>query len=168
MKPMTRATAIAVLSMLAATPGWALDPTKGPAPSLRPTEELAAQKLLPKVHDELWSKLVKCAVDYDEKNGTYGIRLTPEVKALDGQTVTLRGFILPMDGSDRTQHFLLSRNTPVCLYCPPGEPNEVVEVQSTRPVVWNNRIVSITGTFRLISDEEKALFFKMENAEAKR
>jgi hypothetical protein len=158
---------VAVLLMLAATPAWALDPNQGTVPTAQPPNELAAQKLLPKVHDELWTKLIKCAVDYDNNKGTYSIHLTPEVKALDGKTITLRGFVLPMDGSDHTQHFLISRNTPVCLYCPPGEPNEVVEVEAARAIPWSNKIVSVTGKLHLINDEEKALFFKIEKAEAK-
>jgi hypothetical protein len=79
----------------------------------------------------------------------------------------VRGFILPMDGSDRTKHFLVSRNTPVCLYCPPGQPNEVVEVTSPRSVEWNDKMVTVSGTLRLINNEEQALFFKIETAEVK-
>ncbi|MBV8191627.1 MAG: DUF3299 domain-containing protein [Alphaproteobacteria bacterium] len=156
-----------VLLALAATPAWALNPKAGTVPTGQPPDELAAQKLLPTVNDALWTKLTKCAVDYDNDKGTYSIRLTPEVKALDGKTITLRGFVLPMDGSDHTQHFLVSRNTPVCLYCPPGQPNEVVEVEAARAIPWTNKIVSVTGQLRLINDEEKALFFKIEKAEAK-
>src|ERR1051325_9006155 len=102
-----------LFALAAASPAWSLDPKQGMAPTTRPPNELAAQKLLPKVHDEVWSKLTKCAVDYDDRKGTYSIRLTPEVKALDGKAITLRGFVLPMDGSDHTRHFLISRNTPV-------------------------------------------------------
>jgi hypothetical protein len=156
-----------VLLSLAATPAWALDPKVGAVPTAQPPDELAAQKILPKVHDELWTKLTECAVDYDNDKGTYSIHLTPAVKALDGKTVTLRGFVLPMDGSDHTQHFLISRNTPVCLYCPPGQPNEVVEVEAARAIPWSNKIVSVTGKLHLINDEEKALFFKIEKAETK-
>ena len=112
-------------------PAAALDPKlTGPIDTQPANEVVSPQKLLPQVRDELWAKLVKCKLDYDEDKGTYSIHVTPEVKALDGKTITVRGFVLPMDGSDRTKHFLISRNTPVCMYCPPGQPNEVVEVQS--------------------------------------
>ncbi|WP_422003284.1 DUF3299 domain-containing protein [Reyranella sp.] len=146
-----------------ASPAWSLDPKAAG----QPADELAAQKMLPKVRDALWTQLAKCGVDYDEKKGTYGIRLTPEVRALAGKTLTVRGFVLPMDGSDQTKHFLITRNTPVCLYCPPGGPNEVVEVHARHALAWSDKIVSVTGTFSLIDDREKALFFRMENAEAK-
>lgn len=164
------ALSLAGLLILTALPAVALDPKlydpKDPINS-QPPNEIAAQRLLPQVRDELWSKLVKCKLDYDEDKGTYSIHVTPEVKALDGKTITVRGFVLPMDGSDRTRHFLISRNTPVCMYCPPGQPNEVVEVQAKKPITWSNRIVSITGKLSLINDGEQALFFRIENGEAK-
>jgi len=167
MRPKLFARSLAALLVLAATPALSFDIQKGSVPTGQPPDESALQKRLPQVRDELWSKFVRCKLDYDEEKGTYSIRLTPEVKALDGKTITVRGFILPMDGSDRTQHFLISRNTPVCLYCPPGAPNEVVEVQTLRTVPWTDKIVSVTGKLRLINDEEKALFFRMENAQVK-
>lgn len=167
MKPRLIASSISALLVLAAAPAWPLDPKAGAAPTTQPPDELAAQKLLPRVQGKLWSELSKCKVDYDNNKGTFSIHLTPEVKALDGQTITVRGFVLPMDGSDRTRHFLVSRNTPVCMYCPPGEPNEVVEVRATRAIPWTDKLVSVTGKLSLINDEEKALFFRIENAEAK-
>ena len=130
----------------------------------QPSDEAAAQKMLPKVHDPLWSKLIQSKVSVDQKKGTFGISVTPEIKALDGKHVSLRGFVLPLDGSDRTSHFLITRNTPVCLYCPPGEPNEVVEVVTERPVEWTSKVMHVAGTFRLINDREQALFFKIEKA----
>jgi hypothetical protein len=143
----------------------ALLPVQAVQPTSQPAFEATAQKLLPKVRDTLWSKLIKCEVSYDDKKDVYSIQVTPEVKALDGQTVTVRGFVLPMDGSDRTKHFLISRNTPVCMYCPPGQPNEVVEVLSPKAIEWTDKITTVTGKLSLINDGEKALFFKIENAQ---
>jgi hypothetical protein len=152
-------------SVLTATllsiPAWAIQPTS------RPNEEITAQRTLPQVNDALWAKLINCKLDYNEENGVYSIQLTPDVKALDGRTVTLRGFVLPMDGSDRTKHFLISRNTPVCMYCPPGQPNEVVEVRSSRAITWTSKVVAVTGKLSLVNDQEQAIFFKIQNAEVK-
>jgi len=161
------AASLAGFLALAALPASALDPKLVTPLNSQPSDEITAQKLLPQVRDELWAKLVKCKLDYNEEKGTYSIHLTPEVKALDGKSITVRGFVLPMDGSDRTQHFLISRNTPVCMYCPPGQPNEVVEVETKRALAWTNKVVAVTGKLRLINDGEQALFFKIENGEAK-
>jgi len=160
MKPQVIAMLAAPLLLLAA----ALLPAHAVQPTGQPAAEAMAQKFLPKVRDTLWSKLIKCEVSYDDKKDVYSIQVTPEVKALDGQMVTVRGFVLPMDGSDRTKHFLVSRNTPVCMYCPPGQPNEVVEVLSPTAIEWTDKITTVTGKLSLINDGEKALFFKIENA----
>ena len=167
MKAMVLSSAVAVLLTLPATQAWSLDPSSGQAQFGQPPNELSAQKLLPRAQDELWNKLAKCAVGFEGRKGIITLELTPEVKALDGKTITLHGFVLPMDGSDLTKHFLLSRNTPVCMFCPPGEPNEVVEVRSEHAIAWSSRMVSVTGKFSLINDEENALFFRIESAEAK-
>ena len=161
---------VAALVALAATPALSFDVDKESGPLRgsigQPADEAALQSRLPQVRDELWRKFVNCPLGYDEETGIYSIKLTPEVKRLDGKTVTMRGFVLPMDGSDRTKHFLLTRNTPVCMYCPPGQPNEVVEVQAAKPIQWSERIVTVTGILRLVNDQERAVFFKMENARA--
>lgn len=160
-----------ILLISLTAPAWALDPKLekdiSTALGMQPPNELAAQRLLPQVRDEMWTKLAKCAVNFDDKNGIYSIKLTPEVKALNGKTVTVRGFVLPMDGSDHTKHFLITRNTPVCMYCPPGEPNEVIEVTAERAIPWSNKMMSVTGRLSLVNDKEQALFFRIEKAEAK-
>lgn len=159
------ATVLLAVTTSTAGPAWSADPVA--PPSVQPSNERAAQKILPRVRDEMWTKLAECTVDEDPKKGIYSIKLTPEVRALDGKKITMRGFVLPLDGSDQTKHFLITRNTPVCLYCAPGEANEVVEVRAERAVAWTNKVVSVTGRFKLIDDKEKALFFRIENATAK-
>jgi len=134
-------------------------------PGGQPPEERALQDKLPKSNDLLWSKFVKCKIGYNDKSGLYSISVTPEVKAMAGQTVTVRGWVLPLDGSDHTKHFLLTRRTPVCMFCPPGEPNEVAEVFAPKPIVWTDKLVTVTGPLSLINNGEKGMFFRI-NASA--
>jgi hypothetical protein len=129
---------------------------------MQPSDERAAQNGLPRSQDPLWATLAKSKVVFNDETGLFSITQPPDVEALDGKTVTLKGFVLPMDGSDQTKHFLVTKNTPVCLFCPPGAPNEIVEVISPRAIEWTDNQVSVTGTMRLINDGEKALFFKIE------
>ena len=129
--------------------------------SSQPADERAAQDALPKAPSPLWEEFAKCKIGYSNQTGIYSIAVTPEVKALAGQTVTLNGFVLPLDGSDHTKHFLLTRRTPVCMFCPPGEPNEVAEIVAPHPIVWTDKIVSVTGPLSLINNGEKGMFFKI-------
>jgi len=110
---------------------------------------------------------VKCKVGYNSKTGIYSIAVTNEVKAMAGQAVTASGWVLPLDGSDQTKHFLLTRRTPVCMFCPPGEPNEVAEVVTLRPIEWTNKLVTVTGLLSLIDNGEKGMFFKIDAYQVK-
>jgi hypothetical protein len=129
------------------------------------TGERQAQNALPQSKNPLWTKLGKCRVDYDQRKGIYSIDVTEDVKALNGQTIDANGFILPLDGADKTKHFLLAKRTPVCQFCPPGEPNEVIEVKSKKALDWVDDPVTLKGKFTLINDGEKGVFFLLEDAE---
>ncbi|CAL4869324.1 hypothetical protein MMA231_03616 (plasmid) [Asticcacaulis sp. MM231] len=126
--------------------------------------ERQSQAGLPRSPDPLWSLLRQCKVSENQKTGMYAIVATPEVKALAGKIVRAKGFTLPLDGNDRTNHFLIGVNTPVCFYHPPGQPNEVIEVISKSPVVWDEKMTTIEGTFSLINNGEMGVFFKLTNA----
>ena len=71
---------------------------------------------------------------------------------------------MPLDASTHGNHFLLSKYTPVCAFCPPGEPNEVVEVTTARPIAYTPKLVNVTGTFALENNGDNGLFFKMAGA----
>ena len=127
----------------------------------QPADERVAQAALPKSQSPIWGKFLQSKVSYNNHTGMFSIAVTPEVKSLAGKQITVNGFVLPLDGSDHTSHFLLTRNTPVCMFCPPGEPNEVVEVVSPHPIVWTDKIVTVTGPLSLINNGEKGMFFRI-------
>lgn len=136
--------------------------------SEQPMDELsgerAFQKTLPQSKDPLWPKLRACKVTYNAKTALYDLTPTPEVKAMAGQTLRVNGFVIPLDGLDMTKHFLIGINTPVCLFHPPGEPNEVIEVRSTRAVRWTDKAVTVEGVFGLIRNTEMGVFFTLGQA----
>ena len=152
---------IAAIPLLLLTGGMQKQTVTLSAPIGQPPEERALQMTLPHAQSPVWLKLVKSKVGYNDKNGLYYIHVTPEVQAMAGQEITVNGFVMPLDASDHTQHFLLTRNTPVCMFCPPGEPNEVVEVMSPRRIVWTDKIVTVHGPLTLVNNGEKGIFFKI-------
>lgn len=83
------------------------------------TAERQRQKALPHATDPIWQKLKACKVEFDATHNGYRLTPTAEVKAINGKTIVVQGFTLPLDGSDRTHHFLIGVNTPVCFYHPP-------------------------------------------------
>ena len=133
-------------------------------PITQPKDERQAQNVLPQSQDDMWKIFGKCKVRADTKTYRYSIRYTPEVKALEGKKLTISGFMLPLESSEKFTHFLLSKRTPTCPFCPPGEPNEIVEVFTTQPVTWDEGIMVIDGTLRFTRNPELGLFFQLKNA----
>ncbi len=130
----------------------------------QPSDERAAQNKLPISKDNMWAVLGKTKVSLDEKEYTYSAKYSPEVKALNGTQMTIKGFMLPLETTEKFKHFILSKRTPTCPYCPPGEPNEIIEVFSTKPVKWSENIITVTGKFSLINNQNFGMFFKLDNA----
>ena len=159
---MTRSLIVAALIL--SLSGFEVVSGEKPKPD-QPRDERQAQSALPQSKSPLWTKLGKCRVDYSSRTGLYSIDLTDEVKALADTPIEANGFILPLDGADKTKHFLLAKRTPVCQFCPPGEPNEVIEVNSKTAVDWVDDPVTIKGRFKLVNEGEKGVFFAMEQGE---
>lgn len=137
-------------------PAWAQSDF-GQAPG-----ERSAQLRLPKSATPLWMTLRKTRIGEDARHGIYTASFPPEVRALDGTRITLSGFMLPMDATQKSKHFLLSRYTPVCFFCPPGEPNEVVEVVSRSGVKVTDGLITLSGRMTLTNNGEKGLFFRLD------
>jgi hypothetical protein len=125
-------------------------------------QERQVQKDLPQAGDPLWKVLRTTKVSGDAKTGLFVAQHSAQVEALAGKTLTLSGFMLPLEQSETTRHFLISRYTPVCFFCPPGDPNEVVEVRLRRPIQAGYSLVKIRGVFSLANNGEKGLFFRID------
>ena len=127
--------------------------------------ERSAQARLPQGRSPLWSTLRTTRISEDDARGVFKADHPPAVRALVGKTVTIPGFIMPLDAAVRGNHFLLSKYTPVCAFCPPGEPNEVVEIRTARPIAYSAKLVSVTGKFALENKGDNGLFFQMLDAQ---
>ncbi len=122
------------------------------------------QKLLPHSDDPLWDLLKACQVDRNAQTQAYTLAPTAEVRALDGTHVRVKGFTLPLDGSDKTSHFLIAVNTPVCFYHPPGKPNEIIEVTAAAPITWDEKPKTIEGVFAVAASGDAGVFFRLTQA----
>lgn len=131
---------------------------------VQPKEERDAQDALPKSGDPLWKTLGKTTIKINEKKGLFNATYPAEVKQLVGKTVTISGFMLPLDPTEKFKHFILSKRTPTCPFCPPGEPNEILDVMVDKPLAYNEDMITVTGTFGLMQNQEMGLFFKLSQA----
>ncbi len=126
--------------------------------------ERSSQARLPQGKSPVWATLRQTKIGVNEAQGLFTASYPAPVKALSGKMVSLAGFIMPLDVQTRGTHFLLSKYTPVCSFCPPGEPNEVVEVRTAKPVAFVQKLVTVTGQFALQNNGEQGLFFQMTGA----
>lgn len=134
------------------------------AAQLQGDGERAAQARLPQGRTAIWATLRQTKIGMDENRGLFTASHPSSVRALAGKRVSLAGFIMPLDAATKGTHFLLSKYTPVCDFCPPGEPNEVVEIRTAKPIAFVKKLVTVTGTFGLENKGDNGLFFQMVGA----
>ena len=153
-----------LVTILLAASAFATQPTPNVDVSSQPPEERAAQESLPKSTDPVWSILIKTKIHVNEKKGLYSATYPPEVKALVGKPMTVTGFMLPLEDTRTFKHFILSRRTPTCPFCPPGEPNENIDIWLDKPKAYDEHLIKITGNFALMNNAEFGMFFKLDHA----
>lgn len=155
---MNRMLNLQALALLAAGPVRAALPVQPPA-------ERARQALMPVSSDPVWALLRQTPIKADLARGVFTAAPPPQVRALAGREIDVTGFMLPLDPSPMFSHFLLTRNTPVCAFCPPGEPNEVIEVNLDQYVKASSEPVTVHGRFVLQDNGQQGLFFQLDRAE---
>ena len=114
------------------------------------TKETEAHSKTPDGYDNLYSKP----------------EFQPALKALDGKTVTVKGFMFPLDGTDLQKHFLFGPFPATCPFQYHVGPPLVIEVDAgTHPVKFSYDPVVITGTLELIPDDpDYSTFYKLHDA----
>lgn len=112
--------------------------------------------------DPTWLILKKTRLTTDPR-GMVHAQIAGEVNALAGKPIVISGFILPVETSMSFKHFILSRYSPDCPFCPAGAPNEVIEVFSTKAMQASNHMVFLRGRFGVQNKVEEGLFYRMEN-----
>jgi len=131
----------------------------------QPRLEREAQSRLPRSSDPLWRILKTTKVREDTAHGLFTASYPPAVTALVGRRISVSGFMLPLEAKGEAHHFLLSKYTPVCFFCPPGQPNEVLEVWSPNSIAPTTDEVTVTGRFGLQKDSGMGLFFRLDDAD---
>ncbi len=134
------------------------------ASPLQPSDERAVQDSLPMAKGVIWDTLLKTIVTFNEESSEYSAKFPDEVKKFDGQTLRINGFILPLESTDKFKHFLLSKRTPTCAFCPPGGPSEIIEVYTKDPIEWDDGLVQVDGKFGFTNNQELGVFFQLTNA----
>ncbi len=94
----------------------------------------------------------------------FHIEFTPEVKALGGQIVRLKGFMYPLSAGETHTSFLLSALPPSCPFCLPGTATTLIDIVCDEPVRYTLEPVLLEGRFTLLKDDASGLYYRLTEA----
>jgi hypothetical protein len=115
-------------------------------------------------NDPAWTILDKAKVAQDLAKGVLTAAFPPEVAGLSGKSLRISGFMLPLEATTQTRHFILTRRSVTCPFCPPNAPTEAVEVELDTPVAFTNELVAVEGRLALTSASDRGLFYRLTSA----
>lgn len=89
------------------------------------------------------------------------------VRALEGETIRVNGYIMPLEQSLFQEHFLLLAYPLHCPFCVSAGPTQMVEVKNARiPVEFSYDAVLIEGVLELLEMDDEGMYFRLNDAEA--
>ena len=96
----------------------------------------------------------------------YKPQFTPEVKALDGKQVTVKGFMFPLDETEKQKMFLFGPFPVNCPFQYHVGPNLVLEVHADKsPVKFSYDAITLTGRLQLVQeDRQNSTFYRLLDA----
>ncbi|MFN4309697.1 MAG: hypothetical protein ACK4FK_03815 [Ferrovibrio sp.] len=91
-------------------------------------------------------------------------RFPAALRALDGQDVTVSGYMMPFRDGKTHVEFLLGALQFHCASCMVGDLARLVAVKAAEPVAYAERPVLVRGTLRLLESEQSPLFYRLDAA----
>lgn len=119
--------------------------------------------------DNVWKSLSKISYkkEYDELMGFKIDKpvFSDAIKAMDGKTIKVKGYIIPVEGYKSHKEFIFSAfQYSMCFFCGGAGPESVMEVESKEPIKYTAESITLQGTLRLNADDINRLMFKIDNA----
>lgn len=110
-----------------------------------------------------WATLARADVRYREDGGLR-TRFPPELAKLDGQVVTLAGFMLPLEPEPQQRHFLLTSSPPSCFFHVPGGPAGAVEVRADKGIAVDWELLVLRGRLETVRESEEGVVYRLREA----
>ena len=145
-----------ILRRLALTPVAVLATAGAPALTYNPQHFVN--------NDPVWDDLNGATVTADRAAGEYRAVFPRAMEDRRDRPLRVAGFILPLEASSRSAHFMVVRRNTGCPFCPPNAPTEAVEVFSDAPVSYTGQEVVATGRLKLVSSSAEGLFYQLQHA----
>lgn len=118
---------------------------------------------------KVWKTLTKITFkkQYDEIMG-FKIDLpvfSKAVKALEDKEITIKGYIIPVEGYKSHKEFIFSAFPySMCFFCGGAGPETVMEVEASEPVEYTAEQVVLKGKLRLNDNDINSLMYMLYDA----
>jgi hypothetical protein len=109
-----------------------------------------------------WSLLSAATIRMNR--GKLGPAFPEALRPLDGKTVKLQGYILPIEAGQTHSYFLLSAWSPTCPFCQTAGPEAVVEVRARSAVKYSTEPVVVEGRLMLLENDASGVFYRLVDA----
>lgn len=120
------------------------------------------------IDNKVWKALagVTYKITEDEYGELYVPEFSEEAKALEGEIVTVPGYIIPFEGLFKPEHVIVS-SLPIasCFFCGSGGPETVMEVYLKEPIDYTEEVVAFRGRLKLNDEDYEQLMYILEDAE---
>lgn len=116
--------------------------------------------------DSTWKTLSKITYK-KEYNEMMGFKVdvpvfSESVQALEGQEVTIKGYIIPVEGYRSHKEFIFSAYPyNLCFFCGGAGPETVMEVYANDPIPYTAEPITIKGTLELNADDINRLIYAL-------
>ncbi|MBL7977416.1 MAG: hypothetical protein JNN12_03680 [Bacteroidetes Order II. Incertae sedis bacterium] len=111
-------------------------------------------------NSEVWKLLLK--TQYDRE--TYRPTFSAEHQKLENKTITLQGYLVPIELAFSTDHFGLTPDPSDCQFCVGVGPEKIVELNLDRKIRYTDQPVEVQGTFSLLPNSDLLLFYRLDRA----
>ena len=115
--------------------------------------------------DLRWVILHDVQITADNAKGVYIAKFSKNMADMEGRPFTIIGYMLPIESSIHSAHFVITRRSSGCPFCPPNEPTEAIEVFATKPIDYTQAPIALRGTLHLVRSSEQGLFYRMDKAQ---
>jgi hypothetical protein len=89
-----------------------------------------------------------------------------ELQDLEGKTITLKGYIIPVEGYKSHKEFIFSAYPyNMCFFCGGAGPETVVEVKSKSPISFTADPITIKGKLSLNATDVNKLMYSLSDVE---
>lgn len=114
--------------------------------------------------DLRWVVMRDARIAADNAKGVYTAVFGKELSGMDGRPFTITGYMLPIEPTTHSAHFVITRRSTGCPFCPPNEPTEAIEVFAAKPVDYTQAPITLTGTLHLVRSSAEGLFYRLDQA----